>query len=271
MRIVLLGHKEIYSNLALSLVVGNLCDHDAGHDLRIFLSGAATDNGSQPGTIDHLELYESRLCDKLPALAVNQADRKSAILSFDELAVETGRPIGLLSSPNSAEGLAVLRQIAPDLIVSLRYRKILQDEVIAIPRYGVLNLHSGLLPEYRGAMATFWALLNGDTAIGSTLHYIVDGTIDTGPVIGRAKIPLAHQKSYMAGVLDLYPPGCDMVLDAIMAITQDGVAPSHAQQGDGQYFSWPTQQQVDSYFARGYRFYDDDELEDFVVRRSGRR
>ncbi|MCH8958232.1 MAG: formyl transferase [Proteobacteria bacterium] len=267
MRIILLGHKEIYSNLALSLVVKQL----PGHDLRIFLADEATHHDPQPGTIERLEQYESRLCDNLPALAVSQAHRRSVILSFDELAEETGWPIGRLALPNSGEGLAVLKDLAPDLIVSLRYRKILHDEAIAIPRYGVLNLHSGLLPAYRGAMATFWALLNGDTEIGSTLHYIVDGTIDTGPVVGRARIPLAHERSYMASVLDLYPSGCAMVLDAIRAIENDRVAPSHKQQGKGRYFSWPTQDQVDGYFEQGYRFYGDHELDDFAARQAGGR
>ena len=267
MRIVLLGHKEIYSNLALSLVVQKL----PGHELCLFLADETTHDDPRPGTIDHLENYESGLCDQLSGLAVSQTDRKSVILTFDELAEETGRPIGRLPLPNSAEGLAALRETAPDLIVSLRYRKILKDEAIAIPRYGVLNLHSGLLPAYRGAMATFWALLNGDTEIGSTLHYIVDGTIDTGPVVGRARIPLAHERPYMASVLDLYPSGCAMVLDAIRAIENDRVAPSDKQQGKGRYFSWPTQDQVDGYFEQGYRFYGDHELEDFVARQAGSR
>lgn len=267
MRIVLLGLKEIYSNLALSLVATQLPEHD----LCIYLADAATHDDPQPGTIDHLENYESELCDKLTGLAVSQVDRKSVILTFDELAEETGQPIGSLPLPNSAEGLAVLRDLAPDLIVSLRYRKILKDEAIAIPEYGVLNLHSGLLPEYRGAMATLWALLNGDTEIGSTLHYIVDGTIDTGPVVGRASIPLSRRQSYMASVLDLYPPGCAMVLDAIQAITLDGIAPSHQQEGTGQYFTWPTQEQVDGFFEQGYRFYSEHELDDFIARQPGTR
>lgn len=266
MRIVLLGHKEIYSNLALSLVVRQL----SGHDLGIFLSGEAADNDPKPGTVDHLELYDSNLCDELPALAVSQTDRKSAILTFAEMGEEIGRPIGRLPLPNSAEGLAVLRDIGPDLIVSLRYRKILQEVAIAIPKFGVLNLHSGLLPEYRGAMATLWALLNGDTEIGSTLHYIVDGTIDTGPVVGRARIPLSHERSYMASVLDLYPPGCEMVLEAIGEIERTGAAPSQRQAGKGRYFTWPTQAELDGFFEQGYRLCDGQELAQFIETETAR-
>jgi hypothetical protein len=62
-----------------------------------------------------------------------------------------------------------------------------------------------------------------------------------------------------------------MVLDAIRAIAQDGVASSEKQRSDGQYFSWPTQNQVDGYFEQGYRFYGEHELEDFVARQTARR
>ena len=49
------------------------------------------------------------------------------------------------------------------------YRRILKAAAIQIPRHGVLNLHSGLLPAYKGLMATFWATLNGEEEIGCTL------------------------------------------------------------------------------------------------------
>ena len=75
----------------------------------------------------------------------------------------------------------------------------------------------------------------------------------------------------MASVLDLYPPGCNMVVAAIGAIAEDGVVQSEKQQGEGQYFSWPTQDQVDAYSERGYRFYGEHELEDFVARQAARR
>ena len=127
-----------------------------------------------------------------------------------------------------------------------------------------------LLPEYRGAMATLWALLNGDTEIGSTLHYIVDATIDTGPVVGRARIPLAHERSYMASVLDLYPPGCEMVLKAIGEIERTGAAPSQRQTGKGRYFTWPTQEELDGFLEQGYRLCDGQELAQFIETETAR-
>jgi len=51
---------------------------------------------------------------------------------------------------------------------------IIREPVIAHSQYGYINLHSGLLPDYRGVMASFRAMVNGDAEIGSTLHYIQD-------------------------------------------------------------------------------------------------
>jgi methionyl-tRNA formyltransferase len=111
-----------------------------------------------------------------------------------------------------------MRRLAPDLIVSIRYRRILKDAVIAIPRLGVLNLHSGVLPDYKGVMATFWAMLQNEEMIGATLHRIVDSGIDTGPVIGTRPVPADYGSSYLANVLRLYGPGCDMIVEAIQAL-----------------------------------------------------
>ena len=68
--------------------------------------------------------------------------------------------------------LQKLRDVRADLLISIRFGMILGTEALGLPPRGVLNLHSGLLPQYRGVLATFRALLNGDAEIGCTLHWI---------------------------------------------------------------------------------------------------
>jgi methionyl-tRNA formyltransferase len=157
-----------------------------------------------------------------------------------------------LPAPNSVDGLALLRASDPDLFVSIRYRRILKDAAIAIPRHGVLNLHSGILPDYRGVMATFWAMLHGEAEIGSTLHRIVDSGIDTGPVIRISRQPLLAGDSYLANVLSLYQPGCDAILAAIAAIgSGDEPVASQQKTGDGRYFSTPKEDDLALFFRQG--------------------
>ena len=80
------------------------------------------------------------------------------------------------------EVLHSLRSIEPDILFSVYYRKLLPPEVLRIPCLGCVNFHPGLLPNYRGATPTAWAILNGETTFGITIHYM-DATFDTGDIL----------------------------------------------------------------------------------------
>ena len=75
-----------------------------------------------------------------------------------------------------------IKEINPDLIVVVAYGKILPKEIIDIPKYGIINVHSSLLPKYRGASPIHSAILNGDTKSGVSIMYIGEG-LDSGDVI----------------------------------------------------------------------------------------
>jgi methionyl-tRNA formyltransferase len=82
-----------------------------------------------------------------------------------------------------------LRETAPELMVVWSYSMKLPAQLLAIPPLGAVNLHGGLLPEYRGGHVVQWALLNGERESGVTLHYMDEG-IDTGPVIAERRFGL---------------------------------------------------------------------------------
>ena len=77
-----------------------------------------------------------------------------------------------------------IKKINPDLIVVVAYGKILPKEIIDIPKYGIINVHSSLLPKYRGASPIHSAILNGDAETGVSIMYIEEG-LDSGDVILR--------------------------------------------------------------------------------------
>lgn len=93
--------------------------------------------------------------------------------------------------PGSAAGLGVaLRGYDLDLVVCYGFSWRLPRSVLRIPRYGVLNIHSSMLPKYRGPAPVLWAIRNGDTQLGLTVHRM-DEDFDTGPVLARqGGIPL---------------------------------------------------------------------------------
>src|SRR5207249_9548603 len=109
-------------------------------------------------------------------------------------------------------------------------------------------------PEYRGVLATFRALMNGDAQIGCTLHYILDGTIDTGDVIGIESVPVRPQASLLAHILSLYPPGVAMVSKAIEALAAGGALKRAPQPATGgAYYSYPTTEEWSQFARRGWR------------------
>ena len=75
-----------------------------------------------------------------------------------------------------------IKDLAPDLIVVVAYGKIIPREIIDIPKYGIINVHSSLLPKYRGASPIHSAVLNGDKETGVSIMYIEE-ELDAGDVI----------------------------------------------------------------------------------------
>ncbi len=148
---------------------------------------------------------------------------------------------------NSVESVAKVKNFAPDLIISIRFGQILREEIISLPRFGVLNLHSGLLPKYRGIMASFWAILRGEKEIGMSLHYILDRGIDTGDIIDISKAEVDFSKSLFWNINGLYFDGCRMIKKAIKNIETDKKIVGLKQAKDGDYFSYPNSDEVQKF------------------------
>lgn len=84
------------------------------------------------------------------------------------------------------EFAASLRELAPDLIVTAAYGRILTREVLEVPPLGCINVHASLLPKYRGASPIQYALINGDSVTGITTMYMDEG-LDTGDILMQEK------------------------------------------------------------------------------------
>src|SRR6266516_164799 len=108
--------------------------------------------------------------------------------SVRELAEQHGIPY-LTSDINEPANVARLREIAPDFILSFYYRNMIKPAVLEIPRRGALNLHGSWLPKYRGRVPVNWAVINGETETGATLHYMVEKP-DAGDIIAQSAVPI---------------------------------------------------------------------------------
>lgn len=269
MRILCCLNRDLASNLALNLLLPTL----ARHEVRVGLTervGKPPAAEAEPPARAQLRQVEQQLPNEIlfPLLErANLHDDARRHLTFAEIERHRGIRIDSLSNPNAAPGLDAVRAFAPDLILTLRYGAILKAPVIAIPRLGVLNLHSGVLPDYRGVLATFRALLNGDQHIGCTLHYIRDATIDTGEIVAISRIAVDSRRSLLWHVLALYPPGIDMVAAAIDRLANGEALQTAAQPArSGSYYSYPTAQEWDAFAQRGWQVAQTHDLMDVLQR-----
>ena len=85
-----------------------------------------------------------------------------------------------------------IKEINPDLIVVVAYGKIIPKSIIDIPKYGIINVHSSLLPKYRGASPIHSAILNGDRETGVSIMYIEE-ELDSGAVILQEKCEISDE------------------------------------------------------------------------------
>ena len=85
--------------------------------------------------------------------------------------------------------VAILKDLAPELMVVTAYGRILTHEMLALPRVGFLNVHASLLPRHRGAAPINWALIRGDQETGVTIMWVTY-EVDTGPILLQERVPI---------------------------------------------------------------------------------
>lgn len=95
---------------------------------------------------------------------------------------------------NNPEFLEAVKKLNPDLICVVAYGKILPQELLDIPKYGCVNVHGSLLPEYRGAAPIQWAVLNGDKKTGVTTMFMNAG-MDTGDMILKEEVEIGEDET----------------------------------------------------------------------------
>ena len=140
-----------------------------------------------------------------------------------QYAVEQGLTVYQPLKMKDGTALATVRELNPELIVVAAYGRILPENILNTPKYGSINVHSSLLPKYRGAAPIQWAVLNGDAVTGVSTMYL-DREMDTGDVIYTAQTPVGEFET--AGELfdRLAVMGADLLVRTLRDIAA-GTAP----------------------------------------------
>ena len=120
---------------------------------------------------------------------------RSGQCSFDETASALGAALVETEDVNAPETVERLRELEPEAIFVVGWSQLVRDEVIALAPEGVFGMHPALLPRHRGRAAIPWAILCGLARTGVTLFKIVDGTADSGPIVGQVEVPIESDET----------------------------------------------------------------------------
>jgi methionyl-tRNA formyltransferase len=144
-------------------------------------------------------------------------------------------PVTTVTDPNAQDMVARVRALQPDFVFSFYYRAMLEPALLEIPPRGALNLHGSLLPRYRGRVPVNWAVINGETETGATLHYMA-AKPDAGDIVDQQAVPILPDDT----ALDVFRKvtcAAELVLHRSLPGLIAGAAPRRAQNlAAGSYF-----------------------------------
>lgn len=145
---------------------------------------------------------------------VNKRGNKIEYLSVKQYAIEKDIPIYQPTTLKSDEIVDEIKKLNPDLIVVVAYGKIIPKNIIDIPKYGIINVHSSLLPRFRGAAPINAALMAGDKKTGVTIMYVAEG-LDTGNIILTKETEITEEDNFETLHDRLKELGAEALIEAV--------------------------------------------------------
>jgi len=151
--------------------------------------------------------------------------------------IEAGKNI------NAPEELEVLATYNADIFLSITGNQIFRRPLIDLPKLGILNLHTALLPKYRGLMPTFWVLKNGEQETGVSVFWVDEG-IDSGPIVTQKRILLSPSISQRALVRATKILGMEAIVEAVNKIKSGDDSVIRNDDQHSSYFKFPSADDV---------------------------
>ena len=159
------------------------------------------------------------------ALVVTHDDRPGEEIWFDSMrrtAEDYRIPVIAPDDPNTPEVLDRVREARPDFLFSFYYRSMLGAPLLAVPARGAYNMHGSLLPKYRGRVPVNWAIIEGETETGATLH-VMNEKPDNGAIVDQFAVPILPDDTARE-VFDKVCVAAELVLWRCLPALLDGSA-----------------------------------------------
>jgi methionyl-tRNA formyltransferase len=186
-------------------------------------------------TLDALVQHGDEVC-----LVITQPDRpagrgrKLTASAVKQKALELGLEVYQPEKLRAPEALERLREIAPEIIVVVGYGQIIPQSIIDLPRLGIVNVHSSLLPKYRGAAPMNWAIANGETTTGVTTMRI-EKRLDAGDMLLKRETAIGPAETASELAARLAPAGAELLIETIEGLAAGSITPEKQNEADASY------------------------------------
>lgn len=172
--------------------------------------------------------------------------------SVADVAKANGIPHRVITKSNDPEFVQHIRDLNVDLIISYSAPQIIREELLNTPKYGVINVHGSLLPDFRGCLPSFWYLYCDEKKGGATVHYM-SAKIDDGDIIEQGEVDLSDVKTMFQEMKKTKQLGGELMVKAIQDIQNGTVNVRKNDTTQGRYFTWPTVEQAKEFRKKGKR------------------
>lgn len=162
------------------------------------------------------------------------------------------QPLSLRKGEDAENALKVLKETAPDLIVVVAYGQILPREVLELPKYGCINIHASLLPEYRGAAPIQRCILDGKTKTGVTSMLMEEG-LDTGDMLIKKETDIGENETASELHDRLSLMGAEVLTETIKALENNALTPEKQDDSKSNYAKMITKDLCALDFGRSAR------------------
>lgn len=154
---------------------------------------------------------------------------------------------------NHDESVGKINSYQPDLLISILGNQIFKEPIINLAPKGCLNLHTALLPKYRGLMPTFWVLKNDEKYTGVSVFFVDEG-IDSGDIVVQKRVEIGNrtQEELIKHTKKL---GMEAIAEAVDLIQKDKVELIENDDSKKSYYSFPTREDVKVFLQKGKRFF----------------
>lgn len=172
--------------------------------------------------------------------------------SIKHAARKIGAEYRVVYNLNSEEYVQHVRDVAPDLIISYSAPQIIKPELLSVPKFGIINVHGALLPNYRGCMPSFWYLYNDENWGGATVHFM-SADIDDGDICMQGGVDISDCNTMFQLMKKTKKLGGELICEFIRQVMLGTVVTRPNDTAHGSYFTWPTIDQAREFKKKGKR------------------